>query len=84
MNARLRTPMLSTSEARAHLTIVDTLDKAHDNVLDYHQALNIIWRPLESFAPRCNCRRVLKFGPWRDGSRFVACSCGVAFMEAKL
>ena len=85
MNARIVSPLLLLpNEALAHLTIVDTLDKAHDNVLDYHQALNIIWRPLETFAPRCNCRRVLKFGPWRDGSRIAACSCGVTFMECDI
>ena len=76
--------MLTTTEARAHLTIVDTLDLVLKHNLHYKHALKVMWRPLEAFAPRCNCRLVLRFGPWMGGSRMVMCRCGVSYWESKL
>jgi hypothetical protein len=83
MNAPLRTPF-SITEVNAHLSIIDTLTRAKAHGWHWTAIRDAVWKPLEAFAPRCNCRRVLKFGPWRDGSRIVACSCGVTFMEAQL
>jgi len=76
--------MLTTTEARAHLTIADTLAQVLDCRMHYNTALAAMWKPLEVFAPRCNCRRVLTFGPWRDGSRQVICRCGAVYWEAQI
>jgi hypothetical protein len=77
--------MMTTTEARAHLSIIETIDRAiRDN---WHWAVtrDAVWKPLETFAPRCSaCRRVLKFGPLVNGSRIVACTCGVCYFEANI
>lgn len=76
--------MLTTTEARAHLTIVETLDLVLADKMGSRTATHIMWRPLESFAPRCNCRRVLMFGPVVDGTRIVACACGASHFESNI
>ncbi len=85
MSARIAAPTLTADEARAHVTIIEALQLRLADRLSWQQTHAICYSPLEAFAPRCHqCRRKLTFGPWRDGSRIVACRCGVTYMEAKL
>lgn len=75
---------MSTTEARAHLTIIDMLGLVLAKRVHPNYALTVMWKPLESFAPRCNCGRVLRFGPWLNGTRIVACRCGVTYWESRI
>ncbi len=74
--------VLSLSEARAHVEILTELERAIEQFDEVR--LGAVHRPLLAIFPRCNCGGVLMFGPWRDGSRVVACRCGVSFWEARL
>jgi hypothetical protein len=77
--------MMTTSEARAHLTIIETLALVLSDKMHHSMALDIMWKPLETFAPRCNCRHVLRFSPWLDGLRVVKCeACGWKTLESPL
>jgi hypothetical protein len=77
--------MLSTTEARAHLTIIETLALVLADKMHHRTALHIMWKPLESFAPRCNCRAVLRFSPWLDGLRVAKCEgCEWKTLEASM
>ena len=76
------TQLLAPSESRAHIEILAELEWAIDE--GEEPRFHVIQRPLLSFFPRCNCGRVLMFGPWRDGSRFVACRCGVSYLESRI
>ena len=83
MNARISTPMLSPSEAEAHLIIIDAAERGHMNEISHGLLLQLTWRPLESFRPRCNCRRVLTISPWVDGVRHLHCNwCGFSAKES--
>jgi hypothetical protein len=76
---------LTTHEARAHLTIVDTIDALSRCEISDWLAVRLMQAPLECFAPRCpRCRRVLSFGPRVDGLRVVKCACGARHFEAAL
>ncbi len=75
-------PLLTTSEVQAHLAIVTVLEDVYFCRIDDKTALHRMWPHFAYFAPRCNCRRKLMFGPWRSGSRIVACVCGVSYFEA--
>lgn len=83
VNAPLRF-MLTAHEATAHLATVEVLSLAAEGELSHKAVVNMLWDPLTSFAPRCNCGQVLSFGPWREGRRFVACRCGVTYSECGL
>lgn len=75
--------MLTTSEARSHLVIVETIRDVQDNVISEQTAFHRMFRPLESFAPRCNCGRVLRWSPWVDEVRAARCRCGHWFRECR-
>jgi hypothetical protein len=76
--------MMTTAEARAHVTIIDTLALVLSGRVHHSYALSVMWKPLESFAPRCNCGLVLRFGPWLNGTRVVCCRCGATHWESKI
>lgn len=80
--------LLTASEVSAHLVISDTLTALSRSEIGDRTALHIMWRPIETFAPRCNCGKRLKFGPWKKTedtmARLVACACGVCYFEARL
>lgn len=84
MNAPLRTPF-SIAEVNAHLSIIDTLTRAKAHGWHWTAIRDAVWKPLESFAPRCQaCAGVLRFGPRVNGDRIAACSCGVTFVECDI
>jgi hypothetical protein len=86
VNARIhhRSP-LTASEVDAHLTIIETIEDVQANVISHHTLLQRVWRPLETFAPRCNCGHVLRFSPWLDGLRVVKCErCEWKTLESPL
>ena len=83
MNAPIRF-MLTEHEATSHLAIIEVLSLLAADEIGHGFGLHLLWEPLTSFAPRCNCGQVLKFGPWRDGRRLVACRCGVSYSEHKI
>lgn len=77
--------MMSMTEAAAHLSIIETIDRAIRDDWPWFVTRDAVWKQLESFYPRCcACRRVLKYGPLVNGSRIVACACGVCYFEANI
>ncbi len=76
--------MLNPTEASAHVYILGVLALAKTDRLHWRMVQSLTERPLHSFAPRCNCGRVLMFGQWAMGSRVVACRCGFSCWESKL
>jgi len=77
--------MLTTHEASAHLLIIDTIDLQRRCAISDHTGLMRMWRALESFAPRCNCRTVLRWSAWRDGVRWANCpGCGKRHRECQI
>jgi hypothetical protein len=80
----LRTPF-SIAEVNAHLSIIDTLTRAKAHGWHWTAIRDAVWKPLEAFAPRCNCGHVLRFSPWLDGLRVAKCErCGWKTLEAPL
>lgn len=74
--------MLTPDEALAHLTILDTVRMVTERRFHKAYAPGALRRPLETFRPRCNCRRVLNWSAWADGLREAWCVCGARVREA--
>lgn len=84
MNARISAPMLTTAEARAHVTIIEALQIRLAKRLSWRQTHAICYSPLEAFAPRCHlCRHKLTVTPWVDEVRAWRCNwCATGWKEA--
>lgn len=80
----LTTP-LTLAEARARDHIAKTCELMYWHEISEATGMSLLWEPLNVFRPRCPvCRNVVAFGPWREGSRLVACRCGHGWAEARI
>lgn len=75
---------MTAAEAKAHVAITDTVQLVLDGRLDDRYVYSTVEPHLRAFRARCNCRRVLMFGPWRDGTRIAACACGASHFESNI
>lgn len=78
--------MLTTTEASAHLHIVETIDRSARFGLDWRYVHAATEPSLRAFEPRCqNCRHKLNVSPWVDGVRAYRCNwCSHSWREVPL
>lgn len=73
--------LLAPCEFAAHLTVLDAMQDADDNVISRETAIRRMLGALEAFAPRCNCgRQISRMSA--IGMVIWSCSCGWACKEA--
>lgn len=76
--------MMTAAEARAHVSIIGTVQLVIEGRLDDRYTLGAVEPHLRVFRDRCNCGRVLMHGPVVDGTRIVACACGASHFESNI
>jgi hypothetical protein len=60
------------------------LDAAVYDQIGHKTALHMMWRPMETFRPRCpKCRTAVAWTPWQAGLRAAKCGrCSHGWKEA--
>jgi hypothetical protein len=75
--------LLNALESSAHLCVLDAIADRRDNVIGERTKIVRMQLALESFLPRCNCRRTLTAHHFAEGRILWRCACGWSCLEAK-